>query len=33
MKELRDWMVAEYGSLDQVITDEVRFLIDVARFA
>lgn len=32
MKELRDWMVAEYGSLDQVITDEVRFLIDIARF-
>jgi ubiquinone/menaquinone biosynthesis C-methylase UbiE len=32
MKELRDWASAEYGNLDQVITDEVRFLIDVARF-
>jgi ubiquinone/menaquinone biosynthesis C-methylase UbiE len=32
MKELRDWATAEYGNLDQVITDEVRFLIDVARF-
>jgi ubiquinone/menaquinone biosynthesis C-methylase UbiE len=32
MKELRAWVNAEYGTLDQVITDEVRFLIDVARF-
>jgi ubiquinone/menaquinone biosynthesis C-methylase UbiE len=32
MKELRDWVTAEYGSLDQEIRDEVRFLIDVARF-
>jgi ubiquinone/menaquinone biosynthesis C-methylase UbiE len=32
MNELRDWVTAKYGSLDQVMTDEVRFLIDVARF-
>jgi ubiquinone/menaquinone biosynthesis C-methylase UbiE len=32
MKELRAWVTAEYGSLDQEITDEVRFLINVARF-
>jgi ubiquinone/menaquinone biosynthesis C-methylase UbiE len=32
MKELRAWVTAEYGNLDQEIKDEVRFLIDVARF-
>jgi ubiquinone/menaquinone biosynthesis C-methylase UbiE len=32
MKQLRAWVTAEYGSLDQEITDEVRFFIDVARF-
>ena len=32
MKELRAWVTAEYGGLDQEITDEVRFFIDVARF-
>ncbi len=32
MKELRAWAAAEYGQLDQVLTDEVQFLIDVARF-
>jgi ubiquinone/menaquinone biosynthesis C-methylase UbiE len=32
IKELRAWATAEYGQLDQVLTDEVRFLIDVARF-
>lgn len=32
MKELRAWVTAEYGKLDQTITDEVRFFIDVARF-
>jgi ubiquinone/menaquinone biosynthesis C-methylase UbiE len=32
MKELRAWVTAEYGSLDQEIKEEVRFLIDVARF-
>jgi ubiquinone/menaquinone biosynthesis C-methylase UbiE len=32
MKELRAWVSREYGSLDQEIQDEVRFLIDVARF-
>jgi ubiquinone/menaquinone biosynthesis C-methylase UbiE len=32
MKELRAWVRREYGSLDQEIQDEVRFLIDVARF-
>jgi hypothetical protein len=32
IKELRAWVTAEYGSLDQEIKDEVRFFIDVARF-
>jgi SAM-dependent methyltransferase len=32
MKELRAWVNAEYGPLDQEVRDEVRFLIDVARF-
>jgi ubiquinone/menaquinone biosynthesis C-methylase UbiE len=32
MQELRAWVTAEYGDLDQEITDEVRFFIDVARF-
>jgi ubiquinone/menaquinone biosynthesis C-methylase UbiE len=32
MKELRAWVTAEYGNLDQEIADEVRFFIDVARF-
>jgi ubiquinone/menaquinone biosynthesis C-methylase UbiE len=32
MKELRAWVTAEFGSLDQEIKDEVRFFIDVARF-
>ena len=32
MNELRAWVTAEYGSLDQEIKEEVRFLIDVARF-
>jgi SAM-dependent methyltransferase len=33
LKELRAWVTAEYGDLDQEITDEVRFFIDVARFS
>ena len=32
IKELRAWATAEFGTLDQEITDEGRFLIDVARF-
>jgi ubiquinone/menaquinone biosynthesis C-methylase UbiE len=32
MQDLRAWVIAEYGSLDQEIKEEVRFLIDVARF-
>ena len=32
IEELRAWVTAEYGSLDQEIKDEVRFFIDVARF-
>jgi ubiquinone/menaquinone biosynthesis C-methylase UbiE len=32
MKELRAWVSHEYGSLDQDIQDEVRFVMDVARF-
>ena len=32
INELRAWMTAEFGTLEQEITDEVRFLIDVARF-
>jgi len=32
IKELRGWVVHEYGDLDQQITDEVRFVIHVARF-
>ena len=32
MKELRAWVIHEFGNLDQEITDEVRFVIHVARF-
>ncbi len=32
MKELRGWTNHQFGNLDQEITDEVRFLIQVARF-
>jgi len=32
IKELRAWVTAEFGGLDQEIKDEVRFFIDVARF-
>lgn len=32
MKELRAWAIREYGNLDQEIEDEVRFVINVARF-
>ena len=32
MQELRTWVKHEYGDLDQQRTDEVRFVIDVARF-
>jgi ubiquinone/menaquinone biosynthesis C-methylase UbiE len=32
VKELRAWMLHEYGNLDREIQDEVRFVIHVARF-
>ncbi len=32
LEELRTWVDHEYGSLDQQLEDEVRFVIDVARF-
>ena len=32
LKELRNWVEHEYGDLDQQLEDEVRFVIDVARF-
>jgi ubiquinone/menaquinone biosynthesis C-methylase UbiE len=32
IKALRAWAIQEFGSLDYEIKDEVRFLIDVARF-
>jgi ubiquinone/menaquinone biosynthesis C-methylase UbiE len=32
MQELRTWVDHEYGDLDQQRADEVRFVIDVARF-
>ena len=32
IKELRAWATAEFGTLDQELTDDVRFLIDVAHF-
>jgi ubiquinone/menaquinone biosynthesis C-methylase UbiE len=32
MEELRTWVDREYGDLDQQRADEVRFVIDVARF-
>jgi hypothetical protein len=32
MEELRAWADREYGDLDQQRADEVRFVIDVARF-
>jgi len=32
MQELRSWVEHEYGDLDQPRADEVRFVIDVARF-
>ena len=32
VKELRAWVEREYGDLDQPRADEVRFVIDVARF-
>jgi ubiquinone/menaquinone biosynthesis C-methylase UbiE len=32
MKELRAWAAREFGSLDQELEDEVRFVIQVARF-
>lgn len=33
VKELQSWLEPEYGDLDQQRQDEVRFSIDVARFA
>jgi hypothetical protein len=33
VKELRAWVIREFGDLDRDITDEFRFLIHVARFA
>lgn len=33
IKELRSWVSAEYGDLDQEMHDEVRFVIHVAKFA
>jgi SAM-dependent methyltransferase len=33
MKELRTWVMHEYGSLDREINDEVRFVIHAVRFA
>lgn len=32
VRDLRTWAEAQFGSLDQQITDEVRFAIDVVRF-
>ena len=32
IKELRAWTIHEYGDLDQEIVDEVRFVINLARF-
>ena len=32
MEELRAWVIQEFGDLDQPREDEVRFVIDVARF-
>lgn len=32
MNELRTWVTQEYGNLDQDIEDQVRFVINVARF-
>jgi ubiquinone/menaquinone biosynthesis C-methylase UbiE len=32
LKELRTWVDHEYGNLDQQLHDDVRFVIDVARF-
>lgn len=32
VKELRAWTIHEFGDLDQKVTDEVRFVIHVARF-
>ena len=32
MKELRAWAASEYGDLDRELEDEVRFVINVARF-
>jgi len=32
MNELRNWVAHEYGSLDQDIEDQVRFVMNVARF-
>jgi ubiquinone/menaquinone biosynthesis C-methylase UbiE len=32
MQELRAWVAQEFGSLDQELEDEVRFVIQIARF-
>jgi hypothetical protein len=32
MKALRDWVAEEFGNLDQELEDEVRFVIQIARF-
>ena len=32
IQDLRTWVEAEYGGLDQPREDEVRFAIDIARF-
>lgn len=32
LKELRSWVESEYKNLDQIIENEVRFVIDVVRF-
>jgi hypothetical protein len=32
MRELRAWVAQEFGSLDQELVDEVRFVIQIARF-
>jgi hypothetical protein len=32
IKELRAWVIREYGDLDRDAADEFRFLIHVARF-
>lgn len=32
LQELRAWIIGTYGSLDEQVQDEVRFVIDVVRF-